>query len=60
MARNQISKSRRKGNPLLTRNGKVRLGPLSVAKLTEMLSSSIRLRDKDKIERAIKYRAANG
>jgi hypothetical protein len=57
MARNQVSKSSRKADPLKTKNGRTRLGPLSIAKLQEMAEKSNRPRDKDKILRAINYRS---
>jgi hypothetical protein len=41
--------SRPRNTPLLTRNGKVRIKPLSVAKLTEMAEKSTSKRVKGKV-----------
>lgn len=41
--------SRPRNTPLLTRNGKVRLKPLTVAKLTEMAEKSTNKRIKGKV-----------
>lgn len=41
--------SRPRNTPLLTRNGKVRIKPLSVAKLTEMADKSTSKRVKGKV-----------
>lgn len=57
MARNQVSKAKRKADPLKTKNGRTRLGPLSVAKLQDMADKANRPRDKDKILRAINNRS---
>jgi hypothetical protein len=42
----------KKQNPLLTRNGRTKLGPLSLDKLTSMLDNA-RPRDKTKIKNRI-------
>ena len=49
-----VSKSKKK-NPMLTKNGKPRLGPLNVEQLTKLLDSS-RKKHKAKIQRAITKR----
>jgi hypothetical protein len=41
-------------NPMLTRNGKTRLGPLNLKQLTEMLEKSSKPKDKAKINNRIK------
>lgn len=41
-------------NPMLTRNGKTRLGPLSLTQLKDMLEKSSRPKDKSKIQNRIK------
>ena len=45
----------RKANPMLTKTGKPRLGPLNVEQLTKMLNDS-RKKHKAKIQRAIAQR----
>jgi hypothetical protein len=50
----QVSKSRRKANPLLTKNGRTRIKPMSLSKLQQTLESTSRPRDKDKLVRRIK------
>ena len=41
-------------NPMLTRNGKTRLGPLSLKQLTDMLEKSSKPKDKAKIHSRIR------
>jgi len=41
-------------NPMLTRNGKTRLGPLNLTQLKEMLEKSSRPKDKAKIHSRIR------
>ena len=48
---NQKSRTR---SPMLTKNGKPRLGPLSLAQLEDMLAKSSRPKDKAKIENRVK------
>jgi hypothetical protein len=60
MARSNISKSRRKATPGITKNGKVKLRSVSITKLQEMLEKAQRPRDKDKISRSIKHRQKHG
>lgn len=49
-----VSKSNRKANPMLTRNGRPRIKPLSLSGLKDALEKTSRLREKDKINRRIK------
>ena len=44
---------KKKANPMLTKTGKTRLGPLNVAQLEAMLEKSSKPKDKVKIERAL-------
>jgi hypothetical protein len=46
----------KKANPMLTRNGKTRLGPLNVAQLTKMLESNSKPKEAAKIRRALAQR----
>jgi hypothetical protein len=41
-------------NPMMTRNGKTRLGPLNLKQLTEMLEKSSKPKDKAKINSRIR------
>lgn len=50
----QISKSKRKANPMLTKNGRTRLKPLNITQLQSLLEKSNRPKDKDKILRRIR------
>ncbi len=43
----------RKNDPMLTKTGKARLGPLNIAQLTKMLETSTKPKDKNKLQRAI-------
>lgn len=52
MAVNQNQKNR-KSNPMLTKTGKTRLGPLNFAQLTKLLETSTKPKEKDKIQRAL-------
>ena len=49
-----VSKSKKK-NPMLTKNGKPRLGPLNIAQLTNLLDGA-RKKNISKIKRAIAKR----
>ncbi len=49
----KVHPGKRKGDPMLTRNGKPRLGPLNVAQLTAMLDKTQRNKDKAKLSREI-------
>ena len=54
----RVHPGKRKGNPMMTRNGKPRLGPLNVAQLTAMLDKTQRKKDKAKISKEIARRQA--
>jgi hypothetical protein len=54
MAKSAGGKKVRIANPMLTKNGKQRLGPLSLTQLTDMLEKSSRPKDKSKIQNRIK------
>jgi hypothetical protein len=43
----------RKNDPMLTKTGKPRLGPLNTAQLTKLLESSTKPKEKSKILRAL-------
>jgi hypothetical protein len=47
----------RKNDPMLTKTGKTRLGPLNVAQLNKLLETSTKPKDKDKILRALSKHA---
>ena len=49
----KVHPGKRKGDPMLTRNGKPRLGPLNVLQLTAMLDKTQRKKDKAKLSREI-------
>jgi len=48
-----ISKANRKANPNQTKNGKVRIGNFSLAKLQELVEKTSRPRDKRKYQNRI-------
>jgi hypothetical protein len=54
----RVHPGKRKANPMLTRNGKTRLGPLNVAQLTAMLDKTQRKKDKAKLSREIARKQA--
>jgi hypothetical protein len=54
MAKGAGGKKVRIANPMLTKNGKTRLGPLNLTQLTEMLEKSSRPKDKAKILSRVK------
>ncbi len=54
MAKGAGGKKVRIANPMLTKNGKQRLGPLSLTQLTDMLEKTSRPKDKGKIKNRIK------
>jgi hypothetical protein len=54
MAKGAGGKTIKTANPMLTRNGKTRLGPLNLTQLTNMLEKSSRPRDKAKIQSRIR------
>ena len=47
----------RKNDPMLTKTGKVRLGPLNVAQLTKLMESATKPKIKDKVRRELSKRA---
>jgi hypothetical protein len=54
MAKGAGGKKVRIVNPMLTKNGKQRLGPLSLKQLTDMLAKSSKPKDKAKIQSRIR------
>jgi hypothetical protein len=54
MAKGAGGKKVRVANPMLTKNGKQRLGPLNLKQLTDMLEKSSRPKDKAKIQSRIR------
>ena len=54
MAKGAGGKKVRIANPMLTKNGKQRLGPLSLKQLTDMLEKSSKPKDKAKIQSRIR------
>ena len=50
--------SKKTANPMQTRTGKPRLGPLNVSQLTAMLDKTQRKKDKSKISREIARKQA--
>jgi len=49
----KVHPGKRKGNPMLTRNGKPRLGPLNVKQLVALLDKTSAVKTKAKIVREI-------
>ena len=47
----------RKNDPMLTKTGKARLGPLNVAQLTKLMESATKPKIKDKVQRELSKRA---
>jgi hypothetical protein len=47
----------RKNDPMLTKTGKSRLGPLNVAQLTKLMESATKPKIKDKVRRELSKRA---
>jgi hypothetical protein len=54
MAKGAGGKKVRIANPMLTKNGKQRLGPLSLTQLNSMLEKSSKPKDKAKIQSRIR------
>jgi hypothetical protein len=52
MAVGQNQKNR-KNDPMLTKTGKTRLGPLNTAQLTKLMETSTKAKEKGKIQRAL-------
>ena len=47
----------RKNDPMLTKTGKARLGPLNVAQLTKLMESATKPKIKNKVRRELSKRA---
>ncbi len=47
----------RKNDPMLTKTGKARLGPLNVAQLTKLMESATKPKIKAKVQRELSKRA---
>jgi hypothetical protein len=47
----------RKNDPMLTKTGKARLGPLNVAQLTKLMESATKPKTKAKVQRELSKRA---
>lgn len=54
----RVHPGKRKANPMMTRNGKPRLGPLNVSQLTTMLDKAQRKKDKAKLSRELARKIA--
>ena len=54
----RVHPGRRKANPMLTRNGKPRLGPLNIKQLEELKEKTQQKKNKAKIAREIARRQA--
>jgi hypothetical protein len=52
----RIHPGKRKANPMLTRNGKPRLGPLNIKQLEELIDKTQQKKNKAKISREIARR----
>ena len=53
MATKGSNQKSRKANPMLTKTGKPRLGPLNLKQLNDMLGKSSRPKDEDKLKKEI-------
>ena len=54
----RVHPGKRKANPMLTRNGKTRLGPLNIKQLTELIEKTQQKKTKAKISKEIARRQA--
>ena len=54
----RVHPGKRKANPMMTKNGKPRLGSLNVSQLTAMLNKAQRKKDKAKLSREITRKMA--
>jgi len=54
----RVHPGKRKANPMLTRNGKTRLGTLNIKQLTELIEKTQQKKIKAKISREIARRQA--
>jgi hypothetical protein len=57
-ATSRVHPGKRKANPMLTRNGKPRLGPLNLKQLEELKEKTQQKKNKAKIAREISRRQA--
>jgi hypothetical protein len=54
----RVHPGKRQANPMLTKNGKTRLGPLNIKQLEELLGKTQQKKTKAKISRLIARRTA--
>ena len=54
----KVHPGKRKGDPMMTRNGKPRLRPLNITQLTALIDKTQRKKDKSKISREIARKQA--
>ena len=54
----RVHPGKRKADPMLTKNGKPRLGPLNITQLTALVDKTQRKKDKAKITREIARKQA--
>jgi hypothetical protein len=54
----RVHPGKRKANPMLTKNGKTRLRPLTIAQLSTLVEKTQRKKDKSKITREIARKQA--
>ena len=54
----KVHPGKRHANPMLTKNGKARLGPLNIKQLEELLGKTQQKKTKSKISREIARRTA--
>ena len=54
----RVHPGKRKGNPMLYKNGKPRLRPLNITQLTALIDKTQRKKDKSKISREIARKQA--
>jgi hypothetical protein len=54
----RVHPGKRKANPMLTKNGKARLGPLNIKQLTELIEKTQQKKTKAKISREIARKQA--
>ena len=54
----KVHPGKRKGDPMLTRNGKPRLRPLNIIQLTALIDKTQRKKDKAKISKEISRKQA--
>ena len=54
----KVHPGKRKGDPMMTRNGKPRLRPLNITQLTALIDKTQRKKDKSKISKEIARKQA--